>query len=117
MRRREFIAGLGSLAVCPFEVHAQQMRVLGLLAVRSEQTDLSLMAEFRKGLGEAGFAESGNLRIEYRWADGHYDRLPALANDLVNRRVDVIVTTGGFQFGTGSQSCDGVGSHRLHCRR
>ena len=96
MRRRDFIAGLGSLAAWPAVARAQQrpLPVIGYLSAISRETTLSL-APFLEGLKDAGFIDGQNVRIEYRWAEGRYDRLPALAGDLVDRRVAVLVATGG----------------------
>ena len=94
MRRREFIAGLGGAAAWPLTVRAQQTTVpmIGYLDSKSKATSADLLETFRVGLSEAGFIEGRNLAIEYRWAEDHLDRLPALAADLVRRRVAVIVT-------------------------
>jgi putative tryptophan/tyrosine transport system substrate-binding protein len=97
MRRREFLgaAGLG-LVSWPYAARAQQsMPVIGYLSARSPGETAALLAAFRKGLGEAGFVEGQNAAIEYRWAEGQYDRLPEMALDLVRRGVAVLVTTGG----------------------
>jgi putative ABC transport system substrate-binding protein len=78
-------------------VHAQQKArsVIGFLGVASPGPYAPFVAAFRQGLSETGYVEGQNLAIEYRWAEGHYDRLPALAADLVGREVDMIATTGG----------------------
>jgi putative ABC transport system substrate-binding protein len=96
MRRREFITLLGAAAACPLSAHAQQrvMPVVGFLHSLSPESIPSLVAAFRKGLSETGYDEGRNVSIEYRWAEGHLDRLPAMATDLVRRRAAVIVTPG-----------------------
>jgi ABC-type uncharacterized transport system substrate-binding protein len=98
MRRREFIALLGGAAASwPVATHAQQpaMPVIGFLHSASPAAFGRLVAAFREGLKETGYVEGENIAIEQRWAEGHYDRLPALADDLVQRRVAVIATMGG----------------------
>jgi putative ABC transport system substrate-binding protein len=93
MKRREFIAALGSaVAACPPRVWAQQqaMPVVGYLSSVGRNDRSELDNAFRRGLAETGFVEGQNVVIEYRWADGHYDRLPAMADDLVRRHVSVI---------------------------
>jgi len=94
MRRREFIVALGSAAAAwPLAARAQQPTV-GVLDNRSPSTVPDFVAGWRKGLRETGFVDGQNIAVEYRWADGHSERLPALAADLVRRKVDVIVATG-----------------------
>jgi putative ABC transport system substrate-binding protein len=100
VRRRELIYRLGGAATAwPFALRAQQMAmpVIGFLSTGSPDQPATIrnLVGFREGLSEAGYIERQNLAIEYRWAEGHYDRLPALAADHVNRKVDVIVATGG----------------------
>jgi putative ABC transport system substrate-binding protein len=95
MRRRTFIAGLGSTAALPLGAWAQQaaMPVIGYLSPQSADDDYRTVP-FLQGLKETGFVDGRNFAIEYRWAEGHYDRLDALAADLVRRRVAVIVAGG-----------------------
>ena len=97
MRRREFITLVAGAAVWPFAAHAQQpaMPVIGYLSARSPEDTAHLVEAFRRGLSETGFFEGHNVRIEYGWAFGHQDRLPALAADLVRKPVNVLVSTGG----------------------
>ena len=97
MRRRDFIILLvGAMSGWPSAVRAQQkaMPVIGYLG--STSSDAPLVAAFLEGLAETGFIAGQNAAIEYRWAEGRYDRLPALAAELVKRGVDVIVTQGGI---------------------
>jgi len=97
MRRREFSTLLGAAVtastVWPFAARAQQKAtpVIGYLGVGAPGTSASNVAALRQGLSETGYVEGQNLTIEYRWAEGRYDRLPAFAADLVGRKVDVIV--------------------------
>jgi len=97
MRRRDFIAGLGMAASLPLHARAQQpaLPFIGFLSSRSPAESESVVAAFRKGLAEFGYTVGQNVAIEYRWAEGHYDRLPQLASELVGVRVAVILAAGG----------------------
>jgi putative ABC transport system substrate-binding protein len=96
--RRDFMRLLGGAAVTwPLAAGAQQttLPVIGYLSSRSPSDSAHIVAAFRQGLQEAGFVEGQNVTIESRFAEGHFDRLPALADDLVRRQVNVLVATGG----------------------
>ncbi len=97
MKRRDFIVGLGASAALPALARAQplKMPLIGFLNGRSRAETVPVMGQFHKGLAEAGFVEGQNLRVEYRWAEGRYERLPILAAELVGRRPGLIVATGG----------------------
>jgi putative tryptophan/tyrosine transport system substrate-binding protein len=98
MRRRDFITLVGGgVAARPLTVRAQQPAtpVIGLLSSRSPAVDTPIIAVIRQGLNEMGLVEGQNVAIDYRWAEGQYDRLAGLAADLVRQQVAVIVTTGG----------------------
>jgi putative ABC transport system substrate-binding protein len=93
MKRREFIAGLGGAAAWPLAAHAQQpaMPVIGYLSALSEAPAAAQLAGFRHGLHETGFAEGRNVAIDFRWAEGQYQRLPAMAAELVRLPVSLIL--------------------------
>ena len=97
MRRREFV--FGACVAAAFEASAARAQatapLLGFLSGRSRAETAHLLAEFHRGLAEAGFPEGQGVRIDYRYADGHYERLPGLAAELVSRGAAAIVTTGG----------------------
>jgi putative ABC transport system substrate-binding protein len=98
MRRREFITLLGGAAAgWPLVARAQQpaLPMIGLLSPRSPAVDASLISVIRQGLNDTGFIEGQNVALDYRWADGQYDRLTALAADLVHRKAAVIIALGG----------------------
>jgi putative tryptophan/tyrosine transport system substrate-binding protein len=97
MRRRDVITLLGGTAVWTLPAHAQQpvMPVVGYLGLESPGRFATRVNAFREGLAEAGYVEGRNVTVEYRWADGQYDRLPALAADLASRKVAVVVAPGG----------------------
>src|SRR6476661_10037485 len=98
MRRRDVMIVLAGVMVAwPLAARAQQkpVPVIGVLSTGSSTSSGPVVGAFRQGLAEAGYVEGRNVLIEYRWAEGNYDRLPALAADLVDRHVSVIVPTGG----------------------
>ena len=97
LKRREFITLLGGTAVArPLAARAQQptMPVIGFLHAGTPGAFLSLVAAFREGLNDAGYVEGRNVAIQYRWAENHYERLPALLTDLIGLRVRVIAALG-----------------------
>jgi ABC-type uncharacterized transport system substrate-binding protein len=93
MKRRDFITLLGGAAAWPLRARAQQpaMSVIGYLSTLSEAQGLHLLTAFRRGLGEVGFADGRNLEIEFRWAEGRFDRLPAMAAELIRRPVNLLL--------------------------
>src|SRR5262249_35765445 len=99
MRRRNFMTVLTGAAAYPLSAGAQQtaMPVIGYLGSFSPPANLGdlVRGPVQQGMNEMGFVEGQNMMWEYRWAEGHYDRLPALAADLVSRKVDLIITVGG----------------------
>ena len=97
MKRREFITLMSSATAWPLAVRAQQpaMPVIGFLHSGSPGPYVHMVAAFRRGLSEMGFAEGRNIAIEFRWAEGHNDQLPAFADELVRRRVTVMAAVGG----------------------
>jgi putative tryptophan/tyrosine transport system substrate-binding protein len=106
IRRRELIAAFGGAAAWPLRARAQQpaMPVIGFLGSRSPEDSATLVAGFHEGLAETGFVENRNVTIEFRWAEGHYDRLPVLSADLVSRQVAVIAAPGGIAAGLAAKA-------------
>src|SRR5438105_4886449 len=101
MRRRDFMLLLGGAMTAARALRAQQkaMPVIGFLSSRTPGDAATVVAAFHQGLAETGYVEGQNVAIEYRWAEGHYDRLPGLAAELVGRKPAVIVTYGASAIG------------------
>jgi putative ABC transport system substrate-binding protein len=97
MRRRDLIAGLGVIAALPLQARAQQASspLVGFLSSRSSGESEAVVAAFHRGLAETGYVVGRNVAIEYRWAEGRYDRLPALAAELAGMRVAAVLAAGG----------------------
>jgi putative ABC transport system substrate-binding protein len=109
MRRREFVGLVGTVAVWPLLARAQQaggLPVIGWLSPRTSdaETEISVLAAFRQGLAQTGYVEGRNVSIEFRYADGQYEKLRVLADDLVGRKVALIVTSAGFQAAQAAQA-------------
>jgi putative ABC transport system substrate-binding protein len=115
-KRREFITLLGGVASAwPLAARAQQpaTSTIGFVSSRAPGESAGVVAAFRQGLGEAGFVEGQNLAIAFRWAEGRYDRLPALVAELVNLRVAVTLCGWWNAFGPCGQRSDFDDSRRL----
>jgi putative ABC transport system substrate-binding protein len=100
MRRRDFVKTLGGFATAtalPYDARARQssVRVIGFLCSRSPAESEAVVSAFRQGLTESGYIVGQNVEIEYRWAEGRYDRLPALAAELIGLRVAAVLAAGG----------------------
>jgi putative ABC transport system substrate-binding protein len=95
MNRRDLITLLGGAAAWPVAARAQAMPVIGWLSARSSESEGFMLGAFRQGLKDSGYIEGRNLAVEYRWADGQYERLPALAAELVRRPIAALVSVGG----------------------
>ena len=110
MRRRDFIAIIGGLTLSPLYTRAQQRAVsmIGFLGLASAANYAPFVLAFHEGLKSEGYVEGQNLKIEYRWAEGHHDRLPALAAELVQLGVGLMVTSGGNSVARAARSASGT---------
>src|SRR3981189_1689921 len=97
MKRRDFITLIGTAAAWPLAARAQQpaMAVIGYLGAGSPAAGVQIIAALRQSLAEAGYVDGRNVAVESHWAEGQYDRLPAMASEMVRRQVAVIIATGG----------------------
>ena len=119
MKRRDFLLGAGGAVTLAPAIRAQQkaVPVIGYLSPGSPGPLAPSVAAIRQGLSDTGDVEDQNLVIEYRWAEDHYDRLPALAADLVGRNVDVILATGAPSSALAAKTATSDDPDRLHRRR
>jgi putative tryptophan/tyrosine transport system substrate-binding protein len=120
MKRREFISLLGGSAVWPLSARAQQpsIPIIGFMSARSPEDSVNVLKAFHKGLkDEGGFANGENVQIEYRWARGNYSLLPALAGELLDRRVEVLVAVGGDASARAAKTASSVIPHRFYYKR
>src|SRR5262245_19221166 len=113
VKRREFITLLGGAAAWPLNTRAQQptMPLIGFLSSRSPHESAGVLRAFHEGLAQTGYSEGRNISIEYRWGEGRYDRLQALAEDLVRLKIAVLVTTGGEPSALAAKAATSTISH------
>lgn len=104
MKRRDFIVLVGTAMACAAPVRAQTMPIIGYLGSETPERYGSRLNAFRSGLSEAGYIEARNVQIEFRWAEGQYGRLPALAKELAGRHVNLIVAAGGAEVALAAKS-------------
>jgi hypothetical protein len=117
LRRREFVGLLAGAAASPLAARAQSaLPVIGFLGIESPDAFAARLRGFRQGLSEAGYVENRNVAMEYRWAEGRFDRLSELAADLVRRNVDLIVTSSAPGVRAAKAATATIPPARLPCR-